>query len=156
VQKQEQDIESFALFLQVPKRARAQFVATVKEALAAARETTSRSAKEPPRLKWDTDRKADEDPATFAARAGYEHRGMIHDEDRALSVKLSNWLRTHDWPEGVRYIPTLPDWNEKQAAKLPELRANIGDQVREVERLRAVDRRVRNSKRKTRHGIPAI
>jgi hypothetical protein len=104
---------------------------------AAAVETTSR-VKEPPRLKWEKHAKVGEDPAHFAARAGYQHRGSIHDNDPALSLKLSNWLRTHDWPKNVRYIPTLPEWNEKQAAKLAELLATVGIDVQEVQRLAAV------------------
>jgi hypothetical protein len=110
----------------------------------AARETTSRSATATPRLKWEADRLADENPAHFAARAGYEHRGMIHDEDRALSVKLSNWLRTHDWPEGVRYIPTKPEWNDRLIETLPQLRDN--DAVREVHRVA-----VAASRRRSKH-----
>lgn len=81
-----------------------------------AHETTDRATAEPRqvRLKWETNRLADEDPATFAARAGYEHRGQIHGEDRGLSLKLSNWLRTHDWPKDVRFVPTKPQWIEGQ------------------------------------------
>jgi hypothetical protein len=96
------------------------------------RETTGR-ATAAPRPKWEKDALPDEDPAHFAARAGYEHRGLIHDEDRALSVKLSNWLRTHDWPEGVRYVPTKPEWNTAQLVKLPQLRDD--ETTREVQRL---------------------
>jgi hypothetical protein len=79
-----------------------------------------------PRLKWDRDRLPDENPATFAwrayaaeAKAGTLHRGVIGQEDKALAVKLSNWLRTHDMPEGID-IPTKPEWNERQLAKLGE------------------------------------
>jgi len=102
----------------------------------AGRETTRATAT--PRLKWEKDRLPDEDAAHFVARAGYEHRGLIHDEDRALSVKLSNWLRTHDWPEGVRYVPTKPEWNDRGVERLPELLGT--ETVREVERLAAAAR----------------
>jgi hypothetical protein len=110
-----------------------------------------------PRLKWPNDAKPDETPAHFASRAGYVHRGEISSEDRALSVKLSNWLRTHDWPDDVvPYIPTLPQWNKQQATKLPELRREVrrklDDDAREVHRLEAVvTRQRRNGER-----IPAM
>jgi hypothetical protein len=101
----------------------------------AARETTSRSATATPRLQWERDRMADENPAHFAARAGYEHRGMIYSEDRELHRRLNSWLRSHDWPEGVRYVPTLPEWNTRQLVKLGK------DDAREALRLDAVARR---------------
>jgi hypothetical protein len=107
------------------------------EALRAVEHETTTRATATPRLKWETDRLPDENPAHFAARAGYEHRGQIHEQDRRLSVKLSNWLRTHDWPEDVRYIPTKPEWNDRQVENLPQLR---DDTVREVERLAAAAR----------------
>jgi hypothetical protein len=85
------------------------------------RETTSR-ATATPRLKWEADRLPDENPATFAwrayaaeAKAGTLHRGLIGQEDKALAVKLSNWLRTHDMPEGID-IPTKPEWDTRQLA----------------------------------------
>jgi hypothetical protein len=94
-------------------------------AKAAARETTARVTATP-RLKWDRDRLPDENPATFAwrayaeeAKAGTLHRGLIGREDKPLAVKLASWLRTHDMPEGID-IPTKPEWNERQLAKLGE------------------------------------
>jgi hypothetical protein len=112
---------------------------------ATAHETPARATAQP-RPKWPHDAKPDETPAGFAHRAGYQHRGQIHQEDEALSSKLRNWLRTHKWPDDVAYIPTLPQWNEQQAAKLPELLARVGVDVQEVERLRAVGRRVATSR----------
>jgi hypothetical protein len=100
------------------------------------------SAKRPPRPQWEKDARPDETPAHFAHRAGYVHRGMISTEDRALHKKLFNWLRTHKWPADVPYIPTLPEWNERKAAKLPELLATLGIDIQEVHRLEAVARRV--------------
>ena len=86
------------------------------------RETTTR-ATAAPRLKWETDRKLGEDPATFAwrayeaeAKAGTLHRGVIYSEDRELHKRLNSWLRSHDMPEGID-IPTLPEWNTRQLAK---------------------------------------
>jgi hypothetical protein len=108
----------------------------VKEALEylaakAARETTSRSATDAPRLKWPDDALPHEidSPPHFAARAyraeaeaGTLHRGVIGRDDRAfetkLASKLSNWLRTHKWPEDVPYIPTKPEWDTLQLATL--------------------------------------
>jgi hypothetical protein len=94
-------------------------------------------------LKWERDRLPDETPASFADRAGYEHRGEIHDQDRALSVKLSNWLRTHKWPEDVPYIPTKPEWNDRQIEKLPQLRDEPA--TREFLRVDAVARKRRKA-----------
>jgi hypothetical protein len=115
---------------------------------AATRETTARATVQP-RPKWPADALRDETPAHFASRAGYVHRGLIHDADRALSIKLYNWLRTHKWPDDVPYIPTLPEWNAEQAAKLPELRREVrrrlGDDAREVHRLEAVVTRQRRN-----------
>lgn len=106
----------------------------------AAREETGR-AKAKPRLKWEADRKADEDPATFAwrayaaeAKAGTLHRGVIYSEDRELHRRLNSWLRSHDMPEGID-IPTLPEWNTRQLSKLAE------SDAREALRLDAVARR---------------
>jgi hypothetical protein len=119
-------------------------------------ETSSQNATAQPRLQWQRDRLPDEDAAHFASRAGYVHRGEISSEDRALHKKLFNWLRTHDWPSDVPYIPTLPEWNERQAVNLSELRAKLHDEAerrrvavrdfvrdegREVKRLQAVVRR---------------
>jgi tetratricopeptide (TPR) repeat protein len=88
------------------------------------RETTSRSATATPRLKWDTDRLPDENPATFAwrayaaeAKAGTLHRGVIYSEDRELHRRLNSWLRSHPMPEGID-IPAKPEWNTRQLAKL--------------------------------------
>jgi hypothetical protein len=99
---------------------------------AAAKLTEAARAKEPlthaPRLKWDTDRKADENenPAAFAwrayaaeAKAGTLHRGVIYSEDRELHKRLNSWLRSHPMPEGID-IPTLPEWNDRQLAKVGE------------------------------------
>jgi hypothetical protein len=93
-----------------------------------------------PRLKWEKDALPDEDPAHFASRAGYEHRGLIYEEDRALSVKLANWLRTHDWPKDVPYIPTKPEWNTQQieagkAKQAPRPRTE-GQRLYDVNRVR--------------------
>ena len=86
---------------------------------AAASETTDRAIAAL-RLKWDTDREPDEDPAHFAARAyaaemaaGTLHRGVIAQEDKPLAVKLASWLRSHPMPEDID-IPTLPEWNTRQ------------------------------------------
>jgi hypothetical protein len=94
-----------------------------REAAAGARETTGR-AKAEPRLKWEKDALPDENPAAFAwraykaeAEAGTLHRGLVGREDKSLAVKLASWLRTHDMPEGID-IPTLPEWNTRQLAKL--------------------------------------
>ena len=105
------------------------------------RETTTR-AEEPPRPKWQTDRRLDENPATFAwrayqveAKAGTLHRGVIYSEDRELHRRLNSWLRSHPMPEGID-IPTLPEWNSRQLAKLADDPA-----AQEVRRLiRAQDR----------------
>jgi hypothetical protein len=85
-----------------------------------ARENTARAPAKPRRLKWDTDRRPDENPAAFAwrayaaeAEAGTLHRGVIGKEDKPLAVKLASWLRTHDMPEGID-IPTKPEWNTRQ------------------------------------------
>ena len=82
------------------------------------------AARAAPRLKWGKDNAPDENPAAFAwrayqaeAEAGTLHRGVIAQEDKPLSVKLANWLRTHPMPEGID-IPTLPEWNTRQLAKL--------------------------------------
>jgi hypothetical protein len=91
-------------------------------------ETTGRATAKP-HLKWETNRRANEDPAHFAARAypvemqaGTLHRGVIGKEDPALRTKLNNWERTHPWPEkwpaDVPYIPTQPEWNTERLAKL--------------------------------------
>ena len=108
----------------------------------AMRETMTRAPAEP-RLKWETDRKPDEDPAHFAwrayaaeAAAGKLHRGLIYDEDRTLYWKLHSWLRSHDMPEGLD-IPLKRDWNTRQLAKLGQL----ADDPHEVMRLGAVARR---------------
>jgi hypothetical protein len=84
-----------------------------------ARETTTRATAEP-RLKWETDRQPDENPATFAwraydaeAKAGTLHRGVIYSEDRELHRRLNSWLRTYDMPEGID-IPTKPEWITRQ------------------------------------------
>jgi hypothetical protein len=96
-----------------------------------------------PRLKWETDRLPDEDPATFAwrayaaeAKAGNLHRGLLYDEDRPLYWKLHSWLRSNEMPADVD-IPLKRDWNTRQLAKLGSL---LGD-PHEVMRLAAVARR---------------
>jgi hypothetical protein len=133
--RDEQDLNAFA----------AKLGYTFEEAaatLTAAKKTAPATAK--PRLKWETDARPDEDPAHFAHRAGYQHRGLIHAEDRALSIKLANWLRTHEWPKGVAYIPTKTDWNTEQLAELgrppkPAKRPRIGSaegRLYEVARVR--------------------
>jgi hypothetical protein len=120
-----------------------------------ARETTGRATGEPrpARLKWETDRRADEDPATFAwrayaaeAKAGTLHRGVIYSEDRELHRRLNSWLRTYDMPEGID-IPTLPEWNARQVGNLSKLREGLrGDpKMQEVRRLEAVARRRRRA-----------
>jgi hypothetical protein len=86
-----------------------------------------------PRLKWETNRLPDEDPAHFAARAGYEHRGQIYGEDRELHRRLNSWLRSHDWPTDVRYVPTLPEWNDQQVASGAG-RPVVTDEIREYRR----------------------
>jgi hypothetical protein len=129
------DLNALAADLDLPFDIATEALKQAKAELTA-RENPAR-ATATPRLKWETDRQADENPAHFAARADYEHRGQIHEQDRPLSVKLSNWLRTHDWPEDVRYIPTKPEWNDRQVENLPQLR---DDTVREVERLAAAAR----------------
>jgi hypothetical protein len=84
-----------------------------------ARENTAR-ATEPPRLKWETDRRPNENPAAFAwrayaveAAAGTLHRGVIHAEDPELHRRLNSWLRSHPMPEAID-IPTKPEWNTRQ------------------------------------------
>jgi tetratricopeptide (TPR) repeat protein len=84
-----------------------------------------------PRLKWESDRLPDETPAAFAwrayqgeAQAGTLHRGIIAKEDKALAVKLANWLRTHPIPGDID-IPTLPEWNTRQLAKVQGGEAEI-------------------------------
>jgi tetratricopeptide (TPR) repeat protein len=69
-----------------------------------------------PRLKWDKDALADENPAHFTWRAyqaeaqgGTLHQGLIYDEDRELYRRLRSWLRSHPMPEGID-IPTKRDW----------------------------------------------
>jgi tetratricopeptide (TPR) repeat protein len=112
------------------------------EALRAAeRETTGRATAEP-RLKWEKDALPDEDPATFAwrayqaeAKAGTLHRGVIGQEDKALSVKLANWLRTHDMPEGID-IPTKPEWNTRQLAEAGDTGLRAAYRLSEVARRR--------------------
>lgn len=150
-------IDDCAVALEVPDSRREAFAKMVGDFLDAEGEATARTK---PALKWERDRLADETPAHFASRAGYLHRGEISTEDRALHKKLFNWLRTHKWPADVPYIPTLPEWNERQAAKLPELRetlnkelvsGELGDKVRQVKRLEAVVRRVTRAER-----IPAL
>jgi hypothetical protein len=133
MEKHEQDIERLALSFGLTNKARAQFVATVKEALATAREASSRSWAANSRLKWQRDRKPDETPADFAARARYEHRGQIYSEDRDLHRRLNSWLRSYDWPEGVRYVPTKSEWNDRQVAKGSALPV-VSDEVREYHR----------------------
>jgi hypothetical protein len=138
-------IEDCAAALEIPDNRRAAFAKMVGDFLDAGETATAR-AKPGPRPKWPADALPDETPAHFASRAGYVHRGEMNQEDTALGTKLRNWLRTHDWPADVPYIPTFPQWNRRtQAAKLPELRAKIGDDARELERLEAVERRHRGS-----------
>jgi hypothetical protein len=100
----------------------------------AGRETADRATAEP-RLKWERDRLPDENPAAFAwrayqaeAKAGTLHRGVIAQEDKSLAVKLASWLRSHPMPDGID-IPTLPEWNTRQLAKLK------GEAARDVLRL---------------------
>jgi hypothetical protein len=69
-------VDNLAVVLDIPEDRRMAFRELIADFVDAARETADR-AKEPPRLKWDTDRDADEDPAHFAHRAGYVHRGEI-------------------------------------------------------------------------------
>ena len=92
-----------------------------KAAVDYARTITGR-AKESPRLKWETHRLPDENPAAFAwrayaaeAKAGTLHRGVIHAEDAELHRRLNSWLRSHPMPEGID-IPTKPEWNSRQIA----------------------------------------
>jgi hypothetical protein len=92
---------------------------------------------------WETDRKPDEDPARFAARAyaaemaaGTLHRGTIRREDPELHRRLNSWLRSHDMPEGVD-IPTLPEWNTRQLAQgvsAPTRSAEVRRYERDVKR----------------------
>jgi tetratricopeptide (TPR) repeat protein len=98
-----------------------------RAAAEAARETTARAAAKP-RPKWEHRKGADVDlsPPEFIAKhyaaemaAGTLHRGLIGQEDKPLAVKLANWLRTHPMPENVD-IPTLPEWNTRQLAKLED------------------------------------
>ena len=90
----------------------------------AARENTVRAPAKPrlARLKWETHRKPDEDPATFAwrayaaeAAAGSLHRGVIYNEDRELHRRLNSWLRSIRCRREFD-IPTFPDWNTRQIA----------------------------------------
>jgi hypothetical protein len=91
------------------------------------REAAQQAAQRKPgtrRLKWEKDARSDENPAAFAwrayqaeAKAGTLHRGVIGREDKDLAVKLGNWLRTHDMPEGID-IPTKPEWNTRELPKL--------------------------------------
>lgn len=109
-----------------------------------------------PRPKWPDDALPHEidSPPHFAARAFKAeanarilHRGLIGQEDRARGTKLagtlSNWLRTHNWPEDVPYIPTKPEWMTRQveAAKKQgkPLRAPRSDEakLRDAARYRA-------------------
>jgi hypothetical protein len=106
----------------------------------AERETTSR-ATAAPRLKWETDRLPDENPAAFAwrayepeAKAGTLHRGIIYSEDRELHRRLNSWLRSHAMPEGID-IPTRPEWNDRQVARGAGLPV-VSDEVREYHRAR--------------------
>ena len=105
-----------------------------------AREMMDRADAEP-RLKWKKDALPGENPAAFAwrayqaeAKAGTLHRGLIAQEDKDLAVKLANWLRTYDMPEGFD-IPTKPEWNTRQLPKLS------GEAEREVLRLFEVARK---------------
>jgi hypothetical protein len=114
-----------------------------------ARATTGRAPTEP-RLNWEKDALADENPAAFAwrayqaeAKAGTLHRGVIGQEDKALAVKLASWLRSPAnrelVPEGFD-IPTKPEWNTRQLSKLE------GEPARDVLRLYQVARKRRGSK----------
>jgi hypothetical protein len=103
------------------------------DALAEAGVTNAPAARSAPvhkgrRALWDNRQGADAKltPPKFIAKhyaaemaAGTLHRGMIGQEDKSLAVKLANWLRTHPMPEGVD-IPTLPEWNTRQLAKLED------------------------------------
>jgi hypothetical protein len=89
---------------------------------ASSREITGREAAEPHpvRLKWETDRQPDENPAAFAWRAyqteaavGKLHQGLIYDENRELYRRLRSWLRSHPMPEDID-IPTKRDWITRQ------------------------------------------
>ena len=75
------------------------------------------------RLKWEQDALPDENPAAFASRAyraeaeaGTLHRGLIAQEDKPLSIKLANWLRTHKMPKGID-IPSKPEWTSRRLAE---------------------------------------
>jgi hypothetical protein len=99
--------------------------------LRAAHDEVTKAAPAAPRLKWGKDNAPDENPAAFAwrayqaeAKAGALHMGVIRHEDKPLAVKLANWLRTHPMPEGVD-IPTLPEWNTRQLAKLEGSEAEV-------------------------------
>jgi tetratricopeptide (TPR) repeat protein len=100
-----------------------------------------------PRVLWEN--RKDEDakltPPEFIAKhyaaemaAGTLHRGVIAQEDKPLAVKLASWLRSNPMPEGVD-IPTKPEWNTRQLAKLhddPAAQEII--RLHEVAKLRAV------------------
>jgi hypothetical protein len=102
----------------------------------------SARAKASPRLKWETDRRAGENPATFArrayqaeAKAGKLHQGLIYDEDRELYRRLRSWLRSHPTPEGID-IPPKRDWNTRQIEAGRAKPAPLGQRPRtEEERL---------------------
>lgn len=96
----------------------------LKKAAADYARTMTARAPPPPRLKWQHDRRPDENPAAFAwrayqaeAKAGTLHRGVIHAEDAQLHRRLNSWLRSHPMPEGID-IPTLPEWNTQQLARV--------------------------------------
>lgn len=122
-------IETLADVLHIPERRRLAFRQTIKDFAEAERSATTR-AKAKPRPKWEDRKGADAklSPPEFIAKhyatemaAGTLHRGVIAQEDKALAVKLANWLRTHPMPGGID-IPTLPEWNTRQLAK-PDARA---------------------------------
>ncbi len=103
----------------------------IADAEQALRELKARAAHQDPakspRLKWGKDNRLGENPAAFALRAyhleskaGILHRGLLAKEDKPLATKLASWLRFHKMPPGVD-IPTLPEWNTRQLAKLPSL-----------------------------------
>jgi hypothetical protein len=99
-----------------------------------------------PRLKWDTDRLPNENPAVFAwrayqdeAKAGTLHRGLIYSEDRELHRRLNSWLRSHDMPEGID-IPTLPEWNSRQIEAAKAAGKPLREVASEEARLRKAER----------------
>jgi hypothetical protein len=108
-----------------------------------ARKTTRRAMAKPrpkakPRAKWEARKGVDLklSPPKFIAKhysvemaSGTLHRGVIRNEDPALHVKLRNWLRTHDMPEGVD-IPTLPEWNTRRLAEKPDEDAATREAIR--------------------------